>query len=246
MRQINKQEYDERYVAAKERWETPVSQQGIDSHVAAPILIAFIFTVVVTFMTAAIMQKIGRFDWFVLAMVFGLAFLVMFLKRIGVADKLLWKFEEATGIDLPGVEDPGIKPRAVPLTTSKGTSQLALNDSSDTTVTPRDWSRAAVSLLNEQQAVSRRGLSSDKAKKKPLSQAKAQAVANALHESNRAKDGKLNGVGWDWVFSYLPDNVQCLMERPIDPPTPGHSGAGWLEAASTNQPTNQPGGTHGS
>lgn len=218
------------------KW-TPVSQQAIDSHVATPALIALIVAIVVTGMVGGIMLKWFSPDPFILLMVFCLAFLVVFLKRIGVADKVLWAIEGMFNIDIDQDGKVGYAPRSVPVTTKNGTRDVPLNNQKEE-LYREDWAQVAIAILNRRANVSWRGIYNNC----DLSQSKSQLAAQYL-KKGYSYDLEINGRGWDFLIAHLPQYVDCLIERPTSPtdapPTP--SDGGWeVVAQGVNQPTNQP------
>ena len=214
IRQTNSAEYEQ----AMQKY-TPVNQQRVESHVVPPLLIAFIVSLVLTLMTLAAMVTYWRVDAFILSMVFGGSFLFVFGRRIGVADKVLWAIEDMFNLDLNDDNQIGYAPRNVPLTRRTGTTNLPLPEQAEG-LTRSEWQQVAIAILNKQGGVSRRGIY----KNSDLSQSKSTAAARHL-ENGYAKDGKLNGEGWDWLSSHLPDGINSMIDRPTDnPPTPLNSG----------------------
>lgn len=212
IRQINADEYD----AAMQKY-TPVSQQDVNSHVAVPLMIAFIVGMVMSLMATAVMLKWFLFDPFIILIVFGSVFLFMFLKRIGMADRLTWATEELLGIDLDNDGEVGnpYAPRSVAFTNRKGTRDVPLKPQSGGLVY-EDWQRVAIAILNKQGKASRRGIYDNSDGR--LSQRQATDAAAQLAKGYAANN-ELTGAGWDWLFPHLPDGYQCMMERPLDPPT---------------------------
>ena len=210
IRQTNSAEYEQ----AMQKY-TPVNQQHVGSHVVTPLLIAFIVSLVLTLMTLAAMITYWRVNAFVLSMVFGGSFLFVFGRRIGVADKVLWAIENMLNLDLNDDNQIGIAPRSVPVNTANGSRDVPLDDK-PAELFREDWTQAAIAILNKRGNVSWRGIY----KNCKISQSKAQAVAKHLKAGY--SDGlEINERGWDWLVAYLPEHVDCLIERP-DSPTPPH------------------------
>lgn len=212
IRQINAEEYD----AAMQKY-TPVGQQDVNSHVAVPLLIAFIVGMVMSMMVTAVMIKWSKFDPFISLLVFGSVFLFMFLKRIGIADRLTWATEALLGVDIDNDGEVGTpySPRSVSLTNRNGTRDVPLKPQYGGLVY-EDWQHVAIAILNKKGKASRRGIY--KKSEGRLSHSQATAAANQLAKGY-AVNNNLNGAGWDWLFPHLPDGYQCMIERPLDPPS---------------------------
>lgn len=210
---------------------TPVNQQNLESHVVVPGIIGVITALVVSGMAAAAMMKWGTLDGFSLAIIFGCTFLLVFMRRIGVGDRVLWSIEEFLHQDLDGDGEigEGYAPRSVPLSRPKETRNVALPPKSGN-LTHSEWAQVAIALLNKNGKVSRRGISENC----KLSQAKASEAAAHLSKGY-AVGGELNAAGFDWLLSHLPEYTQCLAPHPD---------SAWLRTVTgehqpTNQPTNQ-------
>ncbi len=219
---------------------TPTGQQTMESHVIVPAFIALIVAIVCTFIALGVMLKWFVVDAFILMCVFGLSFLVVFLRRVGVGDRLLWAIEEFLDHDIDGDgaigEGSGIgyAPRDIPLNSRNQQRNINM-PTVESKLTRQQWERVAIATLNQRAKVSRRGLT----KASKLAQSEAALAAKLLHDKGRAKDNELNGAGWDWLIVHLPENVLCMIERPHDPPT--HENGGWqVVEPPPNQPTNQP------
>lgn len=208
IRQTNSSEYD----AAMQKY-TPVNQQAVHSHVLTPLLIGFIVSVVLTLMALAAMITYWEVNTFILSMVFGGSFLFIFLRRIGVADRVLWAIEEMFGTDIDGDGEVGYAPRSVTVNTKNGSRDVAVSDQPEKLYNA-DWAEVATAVLANGGRVSRRGIYNNC----KLSQSKAQ-LAVALLEKGYSKNGEINERGWDWLVSHLPDNKTCKIERPTAPPT---------------------------
>lgn len=203
VRPINEENYNANY--------NPVGQQQLHSHFTVPFAIAGVLALF-SFMFVYMIQYYVFHTLLPLVplIAFGIVFVFMFLNRIDKADRLLWQREMATGEDIDGDGHVGIPflPRTLRVNRGKKSSDIDLPPRAEGLVF-EEWKDVAISLLNKQNRVSRRGLHSD-----VLSQAKATMAANALHKFKYAQDGNLNAAGFDWLYSYLPDHVQCLLQRP--------------------------------
>lgn len=189
----------------------PMGQQSLESHVVVPAFIGVIVALVCTGMAAGIMMRWFVVDVFGLMLVFCISFLVVFMKRIGVGDKLLWAIEAFLEADIDGNGDIGYAPRDIPVNRKGGADQVYVNmPPVESKLTRAAWEQVAVAALTKNANISRRGLRSAS----KLSQSEASLAAKILHDRGRAKDGKLNGAGWDWLIVHLPETVVCAVERP--------------------------------
>lgn len=224
---------------------TPTGQQTLESHVIVPAFIALIVAIVVTLMVAGVMIRLFTMDYFILMFVFGGSFLLAFLKRIGVGDQLLWLVEKYLNADIDGDGEVGVAPRSVPVNTKKGTRDVALSNE-ESTLYRRDWSQVAIAILNKRANVSWRGIY-DNCK---LSQSQSKAAAAHLKKGYVNADGvTINGRGWDYLISFLPQNTFCMVERPDPPtdtaPTPSEGGWGGLQGTPPTHPPTHPAGMQG-
>lgn len=189
----------------------PVGQQSLESHVVVPAFIGFIVALVCTGMAAGFMLRWFVVDAFVLLIVFGVVFLIVFMKRIGVGDRLLMMVEQFLDLDIDGDGEVGYAPRDVPINKKGGAVVEHVNmPPVEAKLTRAAWEQVAVAALAKDANISRRGLRGAS----KLSQSEASLAAKILHDRGRAKDGKLNGAGWDWLIVHLPETVVCTVERP--------------------------------